>query len=129
MTDMTALQNLFKGFTINTKWLALALLIGIVVDLMTILIENYKFDGKLSFSKIKSDIFKKCGIILVVAISYGLSVLFTDKSFVIANAVQCYYIYAELVSIFKNLNNLGVSLPKIFTKMLDKDDNKNNNPK
>ena len=35
MEDMTTLQNLFEGFTLNTNFLTWALLIGIVIDFIT----------------------------------------------------------------------------------------------
>ena len=118
MEDMTMLQNLFESFTLNTNFLTWALLIGVVIDFITGIAKGYKLDGKVSSKKLRNGGFKKAGIELVVVLSYCLSVLFTDTNRIIFNSVQCYYIYMELISTLENLDELGVRLPKMFTKIL-----------
>ena len=113
MEDMTMLQNLFKGFTLNTNFLTWALLIGIVIDFVTGIAKGYKLEGKPSSKKLRNGGFKKAGIVLVVVMSYCLSILFTDTSRIIFNSVQCYYIYMELISTLENLDELGVRLPRL----------------
>ena len=118
MEDMTMLQNLFESFTLNTNFLTWALLIGVVIDFITGIAKGYKLDGKVSSKKLRNGGFKKAGIVLVVVLSYVLSVLFTDTNHIIFNSVQCYYIYMEIISTLENLDELGVRLPKMFTKIL-----------
>lgn len=118
MEDITMLQNVFEGFTLNTNFLTWALLIGIVIDFITGIAKGYKLYGKPSSTKLRNGGFKKAGIVMVVLLSYGLSILFTDTSRIIFNSVQCYYIYMELISILENLDELEVKLPKVFTKIL-----------
>ena len=118
MEDMTVLQNVFEGFTLNTNFLTWALLIGMVLDFATGIAKGYKTEGKPSSTKLRNGGFKKAGIVMVVLLSYGLSLLFTDLNRIIFNSVQCYYIYMELISILENLDELEVKLPKVFTKIL-----------
>lgn len=118
MEDITMLQNVFEGFTLNQNWLTWALLIGIVIDFITGITKGYKLEGKPSSTKLRNGGFKKAGIVLVVVLGYGLSILFTDKNYIIANTIQCYYIYMELISILENLTELGVPLPKVLKKVL-----------
>lgn len=114
MEELNLLQNLFNGFTLNTNLLTWALAIGIVTDFITGLAKGYRADKKISSSKLRDGGFKKAGIVLVVILSYGLSVLFSDESHVIFNGVQAYYIYTEMVSIIENLSDMGVDMPKII---------------
>ena len=111
------LQNLFEGFALNTNLLTYALLIGIAVDFATGIIKAYKSSGRLSSSKLRDGGFKKAGIILVVVLSYGLSMLFTDTAHVIFNGVQAYYVYTELVSVLENISEMGVAMPKILLRI------------
>lgn len=118
MNDLQTLQTLFDGFTVNTNFLTVALLIGIVIDFITGIAKGYKADHKVSSSKLRDGGFKKAGILLVVGLGYGLSILFNDGAHVIFNGVQAYYIYTELVSIIENLKTLGVNMPTVLLKII-----------
>ena len=122
MEDLNTLQNLFEGFTLNTNLLTVALACGIVLDFATGIFKGYRKDGKISSSKLRDGGFKKMGIMLVVVMSYGLSVLFTDVKHLIFNGVQAYYVYTELVSIIENLNTLGIPLPKVIKNIVGKEE-------
>lgn len=127
MNDIEILQSVFEGFTLNTNLLTYALLIGIVADFATGLIKGYISDGGIISQKLRDGGFKKAGIVFVVIMAYGLSMLFGDKSHMIFNGVQAYYVYTELVSILENLAAVGVPLPRVFKNILggreDGDDN------
>jgi len=112
------LESLFEGFALNTNWLTAILLSGMVLDFITGIAKGYKTGGKPSSAKLRCGGFKKAGIVLVVLLSYGLTLLFTDKNHLIFNSVQCYYIYMELISILENLTELDVKLPKILKTIL-----------
>lgn len=118
MEDITMLQNVFEGFTLNQNWLLWGLLIGIAIDFITGIAKGYIIDGKPDSSQLRSGMFKKAGILLVVTLGYGLSVLFSDVNCVVAHGILCYYIYMELISILENLTQLGVPLPKVLKKVL-----------
>lgn len=118
MNDIQTLENIFEGFTLNTNLLTYALLIGIVSDFATGIFKGYKADGEIISQKLRDGGFKKAGIVFVVIMAYGLSMLFGDKSHIIFNSVQAYYVYTELVSILENLVAVGVPLPKVLRNIL-----------
>lgn len=128
MNDIQILENIFEGFTLNTNLLTYALLIGIVSDFATGIFKGYKADGEIISQKLRDGGFKKAGIVFVVIMAYGLSMLFGDTSHVIFNSVQAYYVYTELVSILENLAAVGVPLPKMLRNILGnkKDGGENN---
>lgn len=126
MEELQMLQNLFEGFAVNTNLLTYAVLIGIVTDFLTGIIKAYRENGKLSSSKLRDGGFKKAGIMLVVVLSYGLSILFNDNGHVIFNAVQAYYVYTELISVLENLSEIGVAIPSILLKVLGHKEDVNN---
>lgn len=118
MNDIQTLENIFEGFTLNTNLLTYALLIGIVSDFATGIFKGYKADGEIISKKLRDGGFKKAGIVFVVIMAYGLSMLFGDTSHIIFNSVQAYYVYTELVSILENLAAVGVPLPKMLRNIL-----------
>ena len=118
MDDIQTLENIFEGFTLNTNLLTYALLIGIVSDFATGIFKGYKADGEIISQKLRDGGFKKAGIVFVVIMAYGLSMLFGDTSHIIFNSVQAYYMYTELVSILENLAAVGVPLPKVLRNIL-----------
>lgn len=118
MNDIQTLENIFEGFTLNTNLLTYALLIGIVSDFATGIFKGYKADGEIISQKLRDGGFKKAGIVFVVIMAYGLSMLFGDTSHIIFNSVQAYYVYTELISILENLVAVGVPLPKILKNIL-----------
>ena len=118
MNDIQTLENIFEGFTLNTNLLTYALLIGIVSDFATGIFKGYKADGEIISQKLRDGGFKKAGIVFVVIMAYGLSMLFGDTSHIIFNSVQAYYVYTELVSILENLVAVGVPLPKVLKNIL-----------
>ena len=129
MNDIQTLESIFEGFTLNTNLLTYALLIGIVSDFATGIFKGYKADGEIISQKLRDGGFKKAGIVFVVIMAYGLSMLFGDKSHIIFNSVQAYYVYTELVSILENLVAVGVPLPKVLKNILGnkKDGGENGN--
>ena len=129
MNDIQTLENIFEGFTLNTNLLTYALLIGIVSDFATGIFKGYKADGEIISQKLRDGGFKKAGIVFVVIMAYGLSMLFGDSSHIIFNSVQAYYVYTELVSILENLVAVGVPLPKVLKNILGnkKDGGENGN--
>lgn len=129
MEDMTTLQNMFEGFTLNSNYLIYGVFIGIVIDFITGITKGYKLHGKPSSSELRNGMFKKAGVILVVILGYGLSLLFSDTNYIIVGAIESYYIYMELISILENLDELGVQLPKILTKILGSKPADNDNSK
>lgn len=118
MNDIQTLESIFEGFTLNTNLLTYAVMIGIVTDFITGIIKGYKADGEIISKKLRDGGFKKAGIVFVVIMAYGLSMLFGDKSHIIFNSVQAYYVYTELVSILENLVAVGVPLPKVLKNIL-----------
>lgn len=114
---MHELKTLFAGYSINIGFLGYALCILIVADLLTGIVKGYLKDGVLS-SKLRDGGFKKCGVLLVVALSHALGILLSDAAGVLPNGVMAYYIYTELISVFENLDALGVPLPPILRQIL-----------
>lgn len=113
---MNELQNLFHGYTVNVGFLGYALCILIVADLLTGIAKGYLKDGVLS-SKLRDGGFKKCGILVVVALSRALGLLLSDTAGVLSNGVMAYYVYTELVSVFENLDAIGIELPPILRQI------------
>lgn len=118
MNDIQTLESIFEGFTLNTNLLTYAVLAGIVSDFATGIFKGYKADGEIISQKLRDGGFKKAGIIFVVIMAYGLSMLFGDRTHIIFNSVQAYYVYTELVSILENLAAVGVPLPKMLRNIL-----------
>ncbi len=114
---MEQLQSLFEGYSINVGFLGYALCILIVADLLTGIAKGYKTDGIVS-SKLRDGGFKKCGVLMVVAVSYALGVLLNDTNHLIAHGVMAYYVYTEIISVFENLNALGIPLPPLLANIL-----------
>jgi len=115
---MEQLTGLFEGFSVNTNLLWYALGILMVCDLVTGLAKAYKKEGQVSSSKLRDGGFKKCAMMAVSLLSAGISKLFGDNNFVIANGVVAYYVYTELVSIIENLIVLEVPLPPMIKKIV-----------
>ena len=128
MEDLQILESVFEGFTLNTNLLTYAVMLGIVADFVTGIVKGYKADGEIISKKLRDGGFKKAGIVFVVIMAYGLSMLFGDRSHIIFNSVQAYYVYTELVSILENLVAVGVPLPKVLKNILGnkKDGGENN---
>ena len=118
MEDIQVLESVFEGFTLNTNLLTYAVMLGIVADFATGIVKGYKADGEIISKKLRDGGFKKAGIVFVVIMAYGLSMLFGDRSYIIFNSVQAYYVYTELVSILENLAAVGVPLPKVLRNIL-----------
>lgn len=118
MNEIQQLQSVFEGFELNANLLTWGVLLGILADFATGIAKGYKADGKISSSKLRDGGFKKAGMMLVVFLSYGLSMLFNDSRHIIFNSVQAYYIYTELVSLIENLICLGVDVPWILRKII-----------
>ena len=116
MNDLENLQAMFSGFSLNIGYITYALLALIVTDFATGIVKAYKAHG-LNSSKLRDGGFKKAGIILVVVLGYGLSLLFTDSNFIIFHSIEAYYIYTELVSVIENLGELGVNMPAWLVKI------------
>lgn len=116
---MNELEQVFSEFTLNYNFLWIALLLFIVCDFFTGILKAYKAKTVVS-SKLRDGGFKKGGIILVCFIGYFLSAMFNDSNHIISNAVLCYYIYTELVSVIENLNDLGIPLPPIIKNIVKK---------
>ncbi len=108
---MEELMGLFQGFQVNINllWYALGLLM--LCDFATGIAKAYKTDHQVSSSKLRDGGFKKCGMVAVAVLGIGLSHLFGDTKFLIANGIVAYYVYTELVSVVENLSALGVPLP------------------
>ena len=118
MNDIQVLDNIFEGFTLNTNLLTYAVMLGIVADFATGIVKGYKADGEIIWKKLRDGGFKKAGMVFVVIMAYGLSMLFGDRSHIIFNSVQAYYVYTELVSILENLLAVGVPLPRVLKNVL-----------
>lgn len=118
MEELNVLNNLFEGLHVNVGLLTYALLIGIVIDFATGIVKGYKVNGKIYSSKLRDGGFKKAGVVLVVLIAYGLSMLFNDTNHIIFNGVQAYYVYTELVSILENLDEIGIHMPAVLKKII-----------
>ena len=116
--DFNQMREIVQELNVNTNFLTYAVLIGIMADFATGIAKGYKTDGKVSSSKLRSGGFKKAGMILVVFLSYGLSLLFNDTRHIIFNTIQIYYVYTESVSIIENLIELGVDVPWPLRKIL-----------
>ncbi len=114
---MQELLQLFEGYSINIGFLGYALCILIIADLLTGIVKGYVKDGIIS-SKLRDGGFKKCGVLVVVALSFALGVLLNDTKQLISSGVMAYYVYTEIVSVFENLNDLHVPLPPIFKNIL-----------
>lgn len=116
--EFELLQNIFEGFSVNVNFLTWAVAAGIILDFATGIAKGYRADGRVSSSKLRNGMFKKSGIILVVIMSYGLSLLFNDAMHVIFNGVQAYYVYTELISVIENLVELGIPVPGVLRRIL-----------
>ena len=114
---MQQLQSLFDGQIINVSFLGYALCILIVVDLITGIVKGYRTDGIVS-SKLRDGGFKKFGVLMVVAVSYALGVLLNDEKHLIVHGVMAYYVYTEIISVFENINALGIPLPPLLKNIL-----------
>ena len=116
-------MSLFQGFHVNINLLWYALGILMVCDFVTGIAKAYKNECQVLSSKLRDGGFKKCGMVAVALIGVGLSHLFCDSNFLIANGVVAYYVYTELVSVVENLGALGVPLPAVIKNITGKDKN------
>lgn len=121
--DMEELMSLFQGFSVNVNLLWYALGILMVCDFGTGIAKAYKIDNEVSSSKLRDGGFKKCGMVAVAMLGIGLSHLFGDTRFLIANGIVAYYVYTELVSVVENLGALGVPLPPLIKNIAGKGKN------
>lgn len=115
---MEELTQLFEGFCVNLNLLWYAMGALMVCDFATGIAKAYRREKCVSSAKLRDGGFKKCGMIAVSLLCVGISRLFNDNGYVIANSAVAYYVYTELVSIVENLIALDVPLPPIVKRVL-----------
>lgn len=115
---MEQLTKLFEGFSVNANLLWYAMGILMVCDIITGIAKSYRRGKCVSSAKLRDGGFKKCGMIAVALLCIGVSRLFNDSRYVIANSAVAYYVYTELVSIVENLIELEVPLPPVVKRIL-----------
>ena len=110
---MEELTQLFEGFCVNLNLLWYAMGALMVCDFVTGIAKAYRREKCVSSAKLRDG-----GMIAVSLLCVGISRLFNDNGYVIANSAVAYYVYTELVSIVENLIALDVPLPPIVKRVL-----------
>lgn len=89
-----------------------ALVLFVVIDYVTGMLAASK-EGKLSSQVGRWGIVRKVAIFLVVAVAYHIDRVLGDGT-VIRDAVICFYLANELLSILENAGRLGLPVPSFI---------------
>ena len=118
-----ALSYLFGPWNKTFAGLLALMALDVITGVMTALKKKSAktSDGKLSSKAGTDGLFKKVGIIIGVMSAYVSGLIFlpeTEQAILLRDAVMCGFAFFEIVSIFENLNTLGVKIPPVVMKFI-----------
>lgn len=114
MEELKELVNQFQ-FT-NGFWMVLLPVAMMAIDIVTGFI-NAWMKGEVKSSVLRQGIAKKTGELIIILLG-ELFVMGMNLPIGICAGISLYIIIMELVSIFENLQKLGVPIPKFVSKAL-----------
>lgn len=114
---MTELKELIEQFQFtNSFWMVLLPVAMMAIDIVTGFI-NAWVKGEIKSSILRKGIAKKSGELVIILLG-ELFVIGMNLSVGICAGISIYIIIMELISIFENLDKLGVPIPKFVSKAL-----------
>lgn len=100
----------------NRGWTIILPLSLMLIDYLTGLLNAWS-KGEVKSSKMRQGLIKKVGEMLVLIIGELFSYSFNFPSYV-TSAISLYIIIMELISVFENLEKMGIPIPKFIRKAL-----------
>ena len=104
---MTFLTSLIGGWDLSLQ----VLLIAIVIDILAGMCKGAK-NGELSSKRIREGVMTKSAYLLVLVLVYQFDLLVGNSEPVFRTVATWLYIFTETVSVFENLHEMGVPIPK-----------------
>lgn len=114
---MAELKELVNQFQFTSEfWMVLLPVAMMAIDIVTGFI-NAWMKGEVKSSVLRQGIAKKTGELIIILLG-ELFVMGMNLPIAICAGISLYIIIMELVSIFENLQKLGVPIPKFVSKAL-----------
>ena len=95
------------------------LLVVVCLDMITGIIKAIK-NGNYSSRCLREGIVHKVGYVIVIIICYQLDVLLLHGQLITRTAAIIFYIAVEISSIVENLGQMGVPIPSVIAKRLQR---------
>lgn len=104
-------------------WHIIIALIFNALDCITGIIAGYKRDGKITSTKLRTGLFKKCGFVLCYALGVLLNFaqhkIGLEININVLPAICLYVIFTEIISIIENISTLNNKiLPDKIKKLI-----------
>lgn len=104
-------------------WHIIIALIFNALDCITGIIAGYKRDGKITSTKLRTGLFKKCGFVLCYALgallNFAQQKIELEINVNVLPAICLYVIFTEIISIIENISTLNDKiLPNKIKKLI-----------
>lgn len=106
-TILTFITGICGGWDLSIQ----VLLIAIAIDVVSGIYKGAK-NGDLSSKRIREGMMTKTGYLLVLVLVYQFDLLVGNKEPIIRTLTAWLYIFTETVSVFENLYEVGVPIPR-----------------
>lgn len=110
---MTFLTSIIGGWDLSLQ----VLLIAVVIDVLSGVYKGAK-NGELSSRRIREGILTKSAYLLVLVLVYQFDLLVGNSEPVFRTVATWLYIFTESVSVFENLHEVGVPIPRKLYDLL-----------
>lgn len=116
MKEVLTITGGLVGFLFGSWSITLTIfLIMQLLDLLSVVLKHAKL-GKLNSEELKLEIIKKVGVWLILILAHFADVILFTGTSVVLSAITFTLIGQEGISILKNLNFLGIQVPKSLAK-------------
>lgn len=106
-TFMTFITSIIGGWDLSMQ----VLLIAVVIDVVSGIYKGAK-KGELSSKRIREGLLTKSAYLLVLVLVYQFDLLVGNSEPVFRTVATWLYIFTETVSVFENLHEVGVPIPR-----------------
>lgn len=110
---MTIVTWIVGGWDLSLQ----VLLVAVVVDVLSGVVKGW-VQGNLASKRIREGMLTKSAYLLVLILTYQLDLLVGNTEPVFRTVVAWVYIFTETVSVFENLYEVGVPIPKKLYEVL-----------
>lgn len=110
---MTAITWMIGGWDLPLQ----VLMIAVIIDILSGIYKGWK-KGELKSHRIREGLMTKSAYMLILILTYQFDMLVGNNTPVFRTLVAWVYIFTETVSVFENLYEVGVPIPKKLYEVL-----------